>query len=115
MTGRRLKENVVLFKTIKKLPTKERSLVIKYLSDDGVLRFLELIMNIMEGRVNLKPSDILYLRKYKSVLRNLIQSKKALNQKRAVLSQKGGLLGALLSIGASLLPTVIEQVVKAVK
>lgn len=78
------------------------------------MRFCELILNILKGKINLKPSQLASLRKYKRVLRYMINKSKPISKKRNLLSQKGGFLGALLGIGASLLPPLIEEVVKAV-
>lgn len=111
---RRLKENVTLYQSVRKLSEKERILIMKYLNNEGVMRFCELILNILKGKINLKPSQLASLRKYKCVLRYMINKSKPISKKRNLLSQKGGFLGALLGIGASLLPPLIEEVVKAV-
>lgn len=113
--SKRLKENVDLFQSINKLSDKDKRLIVKYLNNDGIMRFCELILNILKGRINLSSNDILKLRKYKRPLRYMINRSRAISKKRSLLIQKGGFLGALLGIGASLLPPLIEQVVNAVK
>jgi hypothetical protein len=67
---------------------------------DGVS---ECILNILMGRVPLKPNQIRKLRKIKRYLRQLADKKCSLKKRKHILKQKGGFLGALIPIAVSAL------------
>ena len=70
-------------------------IIIKGADKDLVDTLCECGLNVLKGRVPLTPSQKDRLRRYKSVLRRLVQKKTPIKEKKALL-QTGGFLGALL-------------------
>lgn len=107
----RLKRNLDLLRVLKKANKKQRTAILETGNKDLILCLCEVIDNILAGTVKLTPKQKKELTKYKSLLRQLIDKKIDLNQKRNLIIQKGGFLPAILGPALGLAATIIGQLI----
>jgi hypothetical protein len=70
----------------------------------------EIFTNLLAGNIQLQKKTFVQLKKYKNVLRKLVNKKQSEKQKKKILNQKGRGVLPLLAI---ILPTVIETVLRS--
>ena len=109
------KEYLSLFSKAAKKPSRRNKLV--DVADSGEIRAVsECIQNILEGNVPVDHKVLQQMKKYKSLLRSLAQKCYPIKQKKRILKQKGGFIGALvplaISAATSLLPSLINAFTK---
>jgi NAD dependent epimerase/dehydratase family enzyme len=92
--------------TLKELKPKQRKQLVGFCSGEQLRAFEELALNIVKNTTPLSDDQIEVCRKWKKPLKQLAQRKHSIKAKRALL-QKGGFLGAILPILASVLGSVI--------
>jgi hypothetical protein len=92
--------------TLKSLKPKQRKVVLGFCTSDQMRAFEELALNIVKNTTPLSTDQIEVCRKWKTPLKQLALRRLPIKAKRALL-QKGGFLGALLPILASVLGSVI--------
>jgi hypothetical protein len=92
--------------TLKDLKPKQRKQLLGFCSGEQMRAFEELALNIVKNTTPLSNDQIEICRKWRKPLKQLAQRKHSTKAERALL-QKGGFLGALLPIIASVLESVI--------
>ena len=109
----RLKRNFGLLKVLQKASPKQWKALLKNASNELVLCIAEIVSNVLKGNVKVNAKQHAQLRKYKRVLRTLINKRISVKSKKRLLSQKGGFLSALLgpAIGVigSLLGNILQR------
>lgn len=111
--SKRLKRNSLWLKYLSRSKPSMRRAMIKAADKDMVDTLCECCLNVLNGNIPLTPSQKKKLSKYKLTLRGLVRSKKTSykRKKKALLTQKGGFLGALLAtLAGAVLPQIIESV-----
>ena len=108
----RLKRNLHYLRFLNNAKPKQANFVIDDANKDLLLCICEIVNNILEGNIKLKPKERNKLRKYKKTLHQLIDKRIKLKDKRKLIkNQKGGFLPAviapILGIAASLLGQLI--------
>lgn len=95
----RIKNNKELIKLFLKCKTaNEKKFFLKKGSDEFIKSILEIVINVMQGNIQLSQTIKDKLKKYIKVLRRLICSAVPLQTKRQILVQKGGFLTTLLPL-----------------
>jgi hypothetical protein len=86
-----------------------RKAILKHSNYSLIKAILEIVINALNGNLQMKKECKTRLKKYKSVLRALACSKQKLPHKKQLIVQRGGFLPVLIS---SLLSSVIGQLLK---
>ena len=105
-----------LFVNAKKKPKRRKQLV--DLADTGEIRAVsECIQNLLEGNVRVDADLLRRMRRHKNDLRSLAKKCYPTKQKKRILKQKGGFIGALvplaISAATSLLPSLLGALTKS--
>ena len=88
---------------------KQRKAVIEH-ADNGLIDSLcECALNLLKGHVRLNSNQKKKLAKHKHKLRNLTDKKVGRKKKKAILTQRGGFVGALLT---PVLKTIVHLLLK---
>ena len=83
-----------LLKELSIQKSKYRTVILKKAQPQLIIAICESIFNILEGNVPLSTNQLELLKKYKSVLRKLVQRNK-ITYKKKLLVQSGGFLGVI--------------------
>ena len=111
--SKRLKNNVDYLKVLHKSNNKIRSAILQNANKELLLCICECVENILNGNVRITPNQRKQLKKYVTVLRKIRDKGTKLGEKKTILVQKGGFLGALLApIITALAGTVLGSFVK---
>ena len=110
----RLKKNFDFLRVLRRANNKQKKALISNANKDLVLCICEIVDNILAGTVRLTPKQKKQLVRYKRTLRQLIDKKVSVDQKKKIIAnQTGGflpaILGPILGIAASLLA---DQLIK---
>lgn len=90
------KELISFFSKLKK--NSEKKVLLQNGSDEFIKALLEILLNVMNGNVQISNKVKKSLKKYKKVLRRLLCPNVSLKSKRRALIQTGGFLTTLLPI-----------------
>ena len=74
----------------------------------------ECIKNILEGNVPVSNRHLTQMKKYKTLLRSLAKRCYPIKDKKKILKQKGGFIGALLPIAMSALGGMIPKLLAGI-
>lgn len=91
-------------------PQTLRKDLIKRLPISCIKAICECCLNTLKGNIKLSSNQKSQLRKHKSVLRQLVDKKKPLFQKRRLIVQKGGFLNILIPAALTALTSLIHGV-----
>lgn len=69
----------------------------------------ECVDNILRGSVPLTKRQLIRLRRHRHALRNLALKRFSIGQKKNILKQKGGIIGAILPLALSALTSLIPS------
>ena len=75
---------------------RQRRALIATAENELIHKICELVLNVLNGNVALSESETSKLKRYKKVLRQLIDKRVKVRQKRQLLVQKGGFLSAII-------------------
>lgn len=96
--------------TLKSLKPKNRKQLLAACNKDQLRAFEEIAINLVKNTTNLTPAQLKICRKYRGPLKTLAAVKgQSDKSKRCLLVQKGGFVGALLPVIASVLGGVLAQ------
>lgn len=90
---------------------KRRSTLIDFASKDQLEAVIECVENILQGTIPLSRSDARKLQRHKTPLRLVAVQHVPINEKRRVLKQQGGFLGALIPLAVSALGSLFGGLV----
>ena len=93
--------------TLKSLRPKDRRTLVEGLNSKHMRGMTELAVNIVKNSVPLSPQEELACRRWRKSLRMLALKRYPIKKKKVIL-QKGGFLGAILPVLASVLGSVIN-------
>ena len=113
----RLDKYFELLKFLANTNTKNRKVLLEKADRQLINCICECAYNVFYGNIDLTPKQKKALRRYKSVLQELINDKnRAIRRKRNLLVQKGGFLPVLLApiigLAASLIGEFVEDITK---
>lgn len=108
MMSRRLSENADLLRVLAKSNPKLRSAILKCCNNELIKAICEVTLNVLKGVVPINKQQKRKLKRYKRVLRALVDKKVPVKKKREHLNQTGGnflpfLIPPVLSVLAILL------------
>lgn len=113
MAPAKLKKNIDYLKVLSKANKHQRGAIIQTANKELIECLCECALNILNGNVPLKNSDLQKLQKHKCHLRNLSDPNISEEDKRTLLQQKGGflpiLLAPILSLAGQLLANSISN------
>lgn len=98
-----VKKHLPILSLVKDAKPKPRKTIISNCNLSLIKTINECIYNTLVGNIQLTDKEKEKLKKFKSVLRKILNTKGGLNKKRKVISQCGG----------SFLPTLLEPIVTA--
>ena len=110
----KLKKNFENLKLLSDCKKKIRNSIIKKGGKDLILSINECVVNTLNGNVKLTTSEKEKLKKFKYILRNLLE-KKSISKKKQILIQQGGFLQVLLPSAITLIGTIIEHLMNKQK
>ena len=90
---------------------KRRSTLIDFASKDQLEAVIECVENILQGTIPLSRSDTRKLQRHKTPLRLVAVHHVPINEKRRVLKQQGGFLGALIPLAVNALGSLFGGLV----
>ena len=101
----RVKKNLPLIKALTTCKHRDQRQFLKVADPEIIHSICDIALNVLKGRVPIKPGLKKKLSKHKNVLRRLVKPKQSLKTKRQLLvSQKGGgPFGALIKLLANAL------------
>ena len=105
--SQRVKDLTPFVLTLKSLKPKQRKTLLEMTSKDHIRAIEELALNIVKGTTPISESDTRLCRKWRRPLKLLALKRYPIKAKREIL-QKGGFLGAILPVLASILGNVIN-------
>lgn len=88
---------------------KRRNALIDIADKQELNSLIELLINILHGRLELPKSKIKSLARYKNILRQLCQKRCGIKKKRRLLKQHGGFLSTILPIAISVLSGLFSK------
>ena len=113
MATKRLRKNIPLLKVINTADPKLQKAILKNINGDTLRCICDCCHNLLNGNIHLTPAQRRKLVAHKKLVRTLADIKAPLGQKKRLLQQKGGAIGAvltpLLAVAASLL---VDQLTK---
>ena len=99
-----------LKKLAKAKGTSKRTSVLKKAPKNLIRAIREIVKNILNGKISLKPKHRKLLKRYKNVLRDFSTNVKAsLAKQKRFLAQKGGFLPGLLTPVISILASLVAD------
>lgn len=98
-----VKKHLPTLKLVQSAKPKLRKSILSNCDQDLIRTILECVQNTLLGNIRLTPSEVKNLKKFKSVLRKLLNSPGNLEQKRNLIVQNGG----------SFLPVLLKPIVAA--
>lgn len=111
MAPTKLKKNIDYIKVLSKANKQQQKAILQAANKELIECLCECALNIVNGNVPLKNSDLQKLQKHKSRLRGLSDPSIKIKEKRILLQQKGGflpiLLAPILSLAGQLLANSI--------
>ena len=108
---RLLKKHYHLLKHLAKCSSSDCAHVIAGMSDDVIKLMSQICVNVMNKSLIRDPKHaVKKLAPYKKQLRALTKGGSTIKQKRKHLEQKGGFLGALLSIALPIISSIIGSI-----
>jgi hypothetical protein len=105
--SQRVKDLTPYVLTLKSLKPKQRKVLLGYCRKEQLRAIEELALNIVKGTTPLSNADIQTRRKWRRSLKLLALKRYPIKAKKEIL-QKGGFLGAILPVLATLLGTVLN-------
>ena len=111
MASKRVTHHFGVLEYLKDLNKKEQKKFIQNASHDFLITISEICLNLLKGNIELPPSDLDRLRKYKSQIVTLSKRKSSTKQRRTV-CQSGGFLSSLISVA---LPAIVSAIVSATR
>ena len=104
----RLKRHKDLLKALPLLNTKQLKSVIRHSNKDFVTCLCEVVLNVLRGKIKLKPEELKKLKRCRASLYKLAKKRTSFKKRKQILEQKGGfifsaILPALLTTVASLI------------
>ena len=105
----RLKRNFNLLEVLTKAPFKQQKVILANGTDDLILCLAEIVQNLLKGNVKISQMQRRKLQKYKFLLRNIANKQTDIVTKKKLLTQKGGLLSALLQPAIGLIASLLEN------
>ena len=78
--------------------------MIRHSNKDFVTCLCEIVLNVLRGKIKLKPTELKRLKRCRSSLYNLAKKRTSFKKRKQILEQKGGFL---LSV---ILPSVLSAV-----
>lgn len=97
MTMASVRKHLPLLQTLQNSKPKIRKQILKKADTSLINTLLECIQNVLSGNVPLDKNQKKKLKRYKTILRNLAQSKICIKKKKNIIVQSGGaFLPALL-------------------
>ncbi len=109
----RLKKHLDELRVLKKSKPAFRKSILRAADKDLICCLCECSHNVLNGNIKLSPKDKKPLQKHSKHLRELASRNISLKKKRGILVQKGGflpaLLGPILAIAASVIPSLINK------
>lgn len=98
-----MKKHLPVLQLVQKAKPKLRKSILLNCELDFIKTLIECIYNTLKGNINLSESEKKKLKKYKSILRKILETKGSLAKKRKVISQNGG----------AFLPSLLAPIVAA--
>jgi hypothetical protein len=86
---------------------KRRNALIDIATNGEIDSISECILNILQGKVPLKPFQTKKLQKIKKYLRLLASKKCSIKNRKKILKQKGGFLGALIPVAIAAISSLL--------
>lgn len=101
-----VKKHLPVLQLVQKAKPKLRKSILLNCELDFIKTIIECIYNTLKGNINLTDSEKKKLKKFKSTLRKILETKGGLTKKRKVISQNGGaflpfLLAPIVAAGIS--------------
>lgn len=109
----RLVKHWDMLSVLSKAPPPMRKQMIQTASKDVIDTVCECCLNVLKGTIPLSPHQKKCLAKHRHVLRQMVQKKIPIRQKKKMLVQRGGIL-PLLPLLAPLLGTIAKPLLKGV-
>jgi poly(A) polymerase Pap1 len=107
-----LRKHYPLLKHLAKCSAQDCQHLMKGMSDDVIKLMSQICINVMNKSLTRDTSEaVRRLTPYKKQLRAAIRPKTSTTQKRKVLEQKGGFIGALLGVALPLITSLITGLV----
>lgn len=98
-----VKKHLPVLKLIQEAPPKLRYRILRH-SDLKIIKTIyECIYNTLMGNISLTKSEIIKLKQFKKILREILHTDGGLKEKRRLILQSGG----------SFLPTLLEPIITA--
>ncbi len=91
-----MRENSEFLRVLSKSNRKQRKAILEHCHNELIKCICEISLNLLRGVIPISKSQKDKLKRYKSILRDLIDKKKSIKHKRKQLSQSGGNLLTLL-------------------
>jgi hypothetical protein len=108
----RLVKHWDMLSVLSKAPPPMRKQMIQTASKDVIDTVCECCLNVLKGTIPLSPHQKKCLAKHRHVLRQMVQKKIPIRQKKKMLVQRGGI--AILPLLAPLLGTIAKPLLKGV-
>lgn len=105
----RVKRNLALLKLLITVPPRQRKAILCSASDDLVAAISEIALNTLKGNIPLSPQQVRVLRKRRTLIKTLGNSKLSLRKKKYLVKQSGGFLGPLLSFAVPLITGLLTK------
>lgn len=97
-------KNTAILHALVYAPPRLRHALIQHANKDLIRCICECALNLLHGNVTVSESEKSKLRKYKKILRKLVDKKENLGGKKKIINQKGG----------SFLPLLLGPIVSAI-
>lgn len=105
-----LKKNFALLRALESVNARQRKAIISTSPNHLIRSICEIADNLLKGNVELNPQERKRLKKYKSLLRRIVDKKVPLNDKKKALIQQGGALPAILIPALTAVASLIGEV-----
>lgn len=105
----KVKNNIHTLNLLSKAPKKLRVAVIENSKSDLVNALCEVIHNVLEGTVKLKPDESRRLKRYHRALLEITNKSLSVDKKKKLIAQRGGFLLTLLPPALALLTTLLSR------
>ena len=91
---------------------KRRKLLLQQATKDELTVLFEICLNILKGNIPLNNTAFKKLKRHKRILRTLGSKKMALTHKENLVNQKGGAIGTVVEMIASLVLHLLDRLMK---
>lgn len=105
----KLSQSTPFFQALIKAPSNTRNRILKTLPQFVVDDICEILFNVIGGKIKLDKKKLNILNKHKNALLKLKNTKSKIGRRKLIYNQKGGFIGALLPVIASIIGGIVSS------